>query len=63
MMKQVALMFLPFLLLSATGFSQQESWSSQDRMYMLNNLLRSRDTLLKEIKGLSPAQIQFREKA
>jgi hypothetical protein len=58
------LFFLFSLLASLTSnqaHSQAASWSAQDRMYMLNNLTRSRDELLKEIKGLSAAQIQFRE--
>src|SRR5688572_17360327 len=36
-------------------------WTEDDRKYLLENLIRSRDELLKETEGLSKKQWEFKE--
>jgi hypothetical protein len=57
------------LLITATGlitlytYSQTPSWNDNDRNYLLENLTRSRDALIKETENLSEAQWNFKESA
>jgi hypothetical protein len=66
-MKKIAVIgkiaFLCLLLGFVTsGFAQQNKlWLETDRRYLLDHLTRSRDELLKETRGLSEAQWNFRE--
>jgi DinB family protein len=53
----LALMMLP-LLVSA---QEVQRWTEDDRKYLLENLIRTRDELLKETEGLSKKQWTFKE--
>lgn len=45
-----------------TGYSQStRQWTDADRKYLLENLTRLRDELIKETNGLSNAQREFKE--
>lgn len=39
----------------------QAIWTESDRRYLLENLIRSRNTLIKETQGLTKAQWEFKE--
>jgi len=44
------------------GYSQEvQHWTEDDRKYLLENLIRSRDELVKETSGLSQKQWSFKE--
>jgi hypothetical protein len=47
--------------LALFSVAQTNEWTPKDRQYLLDHLVRSRDELLREISGLSPEQIRFRE--
>lgn len=49
-----------FLLLSSFG-RQKQNWNNDDRKYLIENLSRTRDSIIKETKNLSPAQWNFKE--
>jgi hypothetical protein len=53
------------ILLTLTTFSlaaqQPKLWTETDRKYLFDNLTRSRDELIKETKGLTQAQSEFKE--
>jgi hypothetical protein len=53
----LALMISP-LLVSA---QEMQKWTEEDRKYILENLIRSRDELVKETQGLSKKQWSFKE--
>jgi hypothetical protein len=40
---------------------QMQNWSNDDRKYLIENLSRTRDSVIKETKNLSPAQWNFKE--
>lgn len=51
-----------FILVLSMSFSHaQSAWTETDRNYLLGNLIRSRDGLVKETQGLSKAQWGFKE--
>jgi len=61
-MKQISIIFLILSTFSLVAQAQQTvTWSEADRKYLLENLQRSRDELIKETKGLSKAQWSFKE--
>lgn len=45
----------------ATAQAQEIKWSETDRKYLLTNLIRSRDELIAETKGLTTQQYSFHE--
>lgn len=48
--------------MSLSSFAQETTnWTEADRKFLLDNLIRSRDEVLKETQGLSKAQWSFRE--
>ena len=60
-MKKV-LLVLQIILYSAAAFAQETKlWTENDRKYLLDNLTRSRDMLIKETQNLTPAQWNFKE--
>lgn len=63
-MKQITLFAL--LTLALISHAQQapqqtQRWTEEDRKYLVENLIRSRDELLKETQGLSKKQWSFKE--
>jgi hypothetical protein len=42
---------------------QVSTWTPQDRQYLLDNLVRSRDAFYQEIQHLGPEQMRFHEQA
>lgn len=47
-----------------TSFAQQAKlWSEEDRKYLINNMTRTRDSIINETKNLSKAQWNFKESA
>jgi len=60
-MKHIILSACFCLMLS--GLFAQKLWSEADRSYLLENLTRTRDLLIKETKGLSEKQWNFKESA
>ena len=61
-MKKMTWMVMLAFLLSASGYAQETKvWTEEDRQYLIENLVRSRDELLNEINGLSPKQWSFKE--
>jgi len=49
-----------WVLLSTNSFSQN-SWTEADRNYLINNLTRTRDSVIKETENLTEAQWNFKE--
>ena len=61
-MKKLLLFIATGIVLSATTTAQMPvNWTEQDRTYLLTELTRSRDELIRETKGLSEKQWNFRE--
>lgn len=55
---------LALTILSFGSFAQEtRRWTEDDRKLLLENLIRSRDELLKETEGLSKKQWEFKESA
>lgn len=52
--------FLSLIIVETLG-QEVKSWTEADRKYLLDNLIRSRDALVTETKGLSKAQASFKE--
>ena len=48
-------------LFNSTNAQQSDVWTEVDRKYLLENLVRSREELIKEVEGLSKAQWSFKE--
>jgi len=48
------------LLLNINSFSQQ-SWTEADRKYLIDNLIRTRDSIIKETENLTEVQWNFKE--
>lgn len=59
-MKQL-LVHIFLLLISTQLNAQSPQWTEQDRSYLLQNLIRSRDELINETKGLTKEQWSFKE--
>lgn len=54
----IALALVSFL----SSFAQQvTTWNNEDRKYLMENLSRTRDSIIKETKNLSKAQWNFKE--
>ena len=63
MKKKVAFSLLA-IFLAFQGYAQETKlWSEADRKYLLDNLTRSREELIKETKGLTKEQWNFKESA
>lgn len=61
MKKKVAFSLLA-IFLAFQGYTQETKlWTEADRKYLLDNLTRSREELIKETKGLSKEQWNFKE--
>jgi len=58
-MKYIAPIFLCFLCTLAAR--SQKLWTESDRKYLLENLARTRDSIITETKNLSEAQWNFKE--
>ena len=43
------------------AFAQSKTWSDADRKYLIENLSKTRDSIIKETKNLSKAQWNFKE--
>jgi hypothetical protein len=56
-----ALMTLPLMLYAQEAQQLAQRWTEDDQKYLLENLIRSRDELLKETQGLSKKQWSFKE--
>jgi hypothetical protein len=61
-MKKIAPIVLLILPLFVSA-QEVRRWTEADRKYLLENLIRSRDELTKEIQGLSKKQWSFKESA
>jgi hypothetical protein len=63
-MKKFLLFVATGIVLSSTAAAQQSvNWTEQDRNYLLTELTRSRDELIRETKGLSEKQWNFKDSA
>jgi hypothetical protein len=63
-MKQItlfALIAIPLFVSAQDAQPLAQSWTENDRNYLVENLIRSRDELVKETKGLSRKQWSFKE--
>ena len=61
-MKKLLLFVATGIVLSVTTTAQQPvNWTEQDRTYLVTELTRSRDELIRETKGLSEKQWNFKE--
>ncbi len=59
MTKLTPLIIFCFISLISNG--QAKNWTETDRQYLLENLIRSKEVLIKETANLSKAQWQFKE--
>ena len=59
-MKKIVL-FAMIVLPLVVSAQEAQRWTEEDRQYLLQNLIRSRDELVKEIEGLSKKQWSFKE--
>lgn len=57
----LSLMALPLLVCAQEKPQEAQRWTEEDRQYLVENLIRSRDELLKELEGLSKKQWSFKE--
>src|SRR6185436_17596673 len=56
--------WLTLMMLPLFAWAQEtQRWTDADRKYLLENLIRSRDELVKETQGLSKKQWTFKESA
>ena len=60
-MKKITILVLSVTLAVFSYGQEVKQWTENDRQYLLENLKRSREELLKETKGLSKAQWSFKE--
>jgi hypothetical protein len=61
-MKKIVVVLLAFLLCCINSHAQEvKHWTESDRKYLLENLIRSRNELINETKGLTRQQWQFKE--
>jgi hypothetical protein len=50
------------LVISLSSFAQQPKlWNEEDRRYLIENLIRTRDSIINETKNLSEAEWNFKE--
>ena len=61
MKKKAFLFHFGFIFLIQTAFAQTTLWLEADRKYLLEQMTRSRDEVLKETDGLTKAQWNFKE--
>ncbi|MEJ1239172.1 DinB family protein [Chryseolinea sp. T2] len=54
-------LFLLFITASTSFGQETKAWTEADRKFLLDNLTRSRDELIRETKDLSKAQWSFKE--
>ena len=60
--KKILLLLLSGLATAFCSYSQDiKQWTEDDRKYLLENLVRSKEDLLKETKGLTKEQWSFKE--
>ena len=60
-MKQSFCTALAIVLVLSSFAQQPRSWNDEDRKYLIENLSRTRDSIIKETRNLSPAQWNFKE--
>ena len=60
-MKKVIGLALMLLLCFISKAQETKLWTEADRKYLVENLIRSRDELIKETQDLTPAQYNFKE--
>jgi hypothetical protein len=60
-MKKIIGLGLLSLLCITSKAQETKGWTETDRKYLLENLTRSRDELIKETQALTPAQYNFKE--
>jgi hypothetical protein len=60
-MKKIIGLGLLSLLCITSSAQETKGWTETDRKYLLENLTRSRDELIKETQALTPAQYNFKE--
>jgi len=60
-MKHFLSVAFTILILSPCFAQQPKLWSDEDKKYLIENLSRTRDSVIKETKGLSKAQWNFKE--
>jgi hypothetical protein len=60
-MKKILGLVLALLLGFTSNAQEGKLWTEADRKYLLENLARSRDELINETQGLTPAQYNFKE--
>lgn len=59
-MKRTLLLFI-VVYAHCSSFAQTTTWSESDRKYLVENLIRSRDILVKEVENLTDKQLKFKE--
>ena len=60
-MKYVFTAFLVFATMTQSIAQQTKLWSEEDKKYILNNLVRTRDSIIIETQNLSKTQWNFKE--
>src|SRR3982750_2946257 len=61
-MRKLFLSLVTVALLACIGHAQSSKlWTENERQYLLDNLIRSRDLLIKETQDLTPGQWNFKE--
>src|SRR6187551_769422 len=60
-MRQLFCTALTFILMLSSFAQQSKLWSKDNRKYLIDNLSRTRDSIIKETKNLSQAQWNFKE--
>lgn len=60
-MKRKIILAAFLCLFLGTGSFAQNSWTEKDRNYLVSNLIRTRDSLIKETENLTEAQWNFKE--
>lgn len=60
-MKKIILVFIVSISSFIPAISQESLWTEADRNYLMENLIRSRDELQKEIQSLTEKQWEFKE--
>lgn len=60
-MKKVFYSLICSILMMPCLAQQAKTWSNDDRKYLIENLSRTRDSIIKETKNLSQAQWNFKE--
>jgi len=60
-MKKIALLLLVCFLYGTSQKAQAQGWTDSDRTYLLENLNRTRDSLIMETRNLSAKQWNFKE--